>query len=49
MKRGAAYATLRTGAGEPQHAFYLRNGWTDWYPMPQWRGGRDFVQMRREL
>lgn len=48
-KRGASYATLRTGAGEPQHAFYLRNGWVDWYAMPQWRGGRDFVQMKREL
>ena len=48
-KRGATYATLRTGAGERQHDFYLRHGWTDWYPMPKWRGGRDFVQMRREL
>jgi len=48
-KRGARYATLRTGAGERQHAFYLRHGYVDWYPLPQWRGGRDFVQMRRDL
>ena len=33
-KRGATYATLRTGAGERQHAFYLSHGWRDWYPMP---------------
>ena len=48
-KRGATYATLRTGAGERQHEFYRRHGYVDWYRMPQWRGGRDFVQMRRAL
>jgi GNAT superfamily N-acetyltransferase/2'-5' RNA ligase len=47
--RGATYATLRTGAGERQHGFYLRHGYADWYPLPDWRGGRDFVQMRKNL
>lgn len=47
--RGATYATLRTDPNERQHDFYLRHGYVDWYPLPEWRVGRDLVQMRREL
>jgi 2'-5' RNA ligase/GNAT superfamily N-acetyltransferase len=48
-ERGATYLTLRTHAGGRARAFYERLGFTDWYSMPAWRNGRDFVQMRREL
>lgn len=46
---GATYLTLRTPADGPAQRFYERNGFTVWYPMPEWRPGRDFVQMRRAL
>ena len=48
-ERGATYLTLRTDADGRSRAFYERLGFTEWYRMPAWRGGRDFVQMRREL
>ena len=48
-ERGATYLTLRTDAGGRSRAFYERLGFTEWYRMPAWRNGRDFVQMRREL
>lgn len=47
--RGATYATLRTDPAGRQHGFYLRHGYVDWYPLPEWRVGRDLVQMRRHL
>ena len=46
---GATYLTLRTPAGGPAQRFYERNGFRVWYVMPEWRPGRDFVQLRREL
>lgn len=46
---GATYLTLRTPAGGPAQRFYERNGFTVWYVMTQWRPGRDFVQLRRDL
>jgi 2'-5' RNA ligase/ribosomal protein S18 acetylase RimI-like enzyme len=48
-ERGSTYLTLRTDADGRARAFYERLGFTAWYSMPQWRGGRDFVQLRREL
>lgn len=48
-ERGATYLTLRTEAGGRSRAFYERLGFTEWYLMPSWRRGRDFVQMRRAL
>ena len=46
---GATYLTLRTPAGGAAQRFYERNGFRVWYVMPEWRPGRDFVQLRREL
>jgi 2'-5' RNA ligase/GNAT superfamily N-acetyltransferase len=48
-ERGATFLTLRTDAAGPARRFYERLGFTVWYPMPQWRAGRDFVQLRRDL
>jgi 2'-5' RNA ligase/ribosomal protein S18 acetylase RimI-like enzyme len=47
--RGATYLTLRTDADGRSRTFYERLGFTEWYRMPAWRNGSDFVQMRREL
>lgn len=49
IERGATYLTLRTEADGRSQPFYERLGFTVWYRMPQWRNGRDFVQMRRDL
>lgn len=46
---GATYLTLRTPAGGPAQRFYERHGFSVWYVMPEWRPGRDFVQLRRSL
>jgi 2'-5' RNA ligase/GNAT superfamily N-acetyltransferase len=48
-ERGATYLTLRTDADGRSRAFYERLGFDEWYRMPAWRNGRDFVQMRRNL
>jgi 2'-5' RNA ligase len=48
-EHGATYLTLRTEAGGRSRAFYERLGFVEWYLMPRWRNGRDFVQLRREL
>jgi ribosomal protein S18 acetylase RimI-like enzyme len=48
-ERGATYLTLRTEADGRSRAFYERLGFTVWYRMTEWRNGRDFVQMRKEL
>jgi 2'-5' RNA ligase/GNAT superfamily N-acetyltransferase len=48
-EHGATYVTLRTEADGRSRPFYERLGFTEWYRMPQWRAGRDFVQMRRGL
>lgn len=48
-ERGATYLTLRTEADGRSRAFYERLGFSEWYVLPSWRRGRDFVQMRREL
>ena len=48
-EHGATYLTLRTDADGDARRFYERLGFVEWYPMPSWRNGRDFVQMRREL
>lgn len=49
VQRGATYVTLRTEAEGRSQPFYERLGFVVWYRMPQWRNGRDFVQMRRDL
>ena len=46
---GATHLTLRTEAGGRSLAFYERLGFIDWYVMPKWRNGHDFVQLRREI
>ena len=48
-EHGATYLTLRTEAGGDACRFYERLGFVEWYALPLWRNGRDFVQMRREL
>jgi ribosomal protein S18 acetylase RimI-like enzyme len=48
-ERGATYLTLRTDADGRSRAFYERLGFNEWYRMPSWRNGRDFIQMRRSL
>jgi 2'-5' RNA ligase/ribosomal protein S18 acetylase RimI-like enzyme len=48
-ERGATYLTLRTDADGRSRAFYERLGFEEWYRLPAWRAGRDFVQMRRDL
>jgi 2'-5' RNA ligase/ribosomal protein S18 acetylase RimI-like enzyme len=48
-ERGATYLTLRTEADGRSRAFYERLGFEEWYRMPAWRNGRDFVQMKRDL
>ena len=45
----ATYLTLRTDAGGDSRRFYERLGFTEWYLLPTWRNGRDFVQMRKSL
>lgn len=47
--RGATYVNLRTEAGGVAEGFYERLGYVRWYVLPQWRFGRDFVQLRRDL
>ena len=48
-EHGATYVTLRTDATGDARRFYERLGFVEWYVMPSWRNGRDFVQMRRAL
>ena len=48
-ERGATYLSLRTEDGGPSLPFYERLGFERWYDLPQWRAGRDFVQLRRSL
>ncbi len=45
----ASHLTLRTEAAGRSRAFYERLGFSEWYPLPQWRNGRDFVQLRKSL
>jgi 2'-5' RNA ligase len=47
--RGADELTLRTIDGGPAERFYRDRGFTTAYPLPGWRHGRDFVQLRRPL
>jgi 2'-5' RNA ligase/ribosomal protein S18 acetylase RimI-like enzyme len=46
---GSTFLTLRTDADGRARAFYEGLGFTVSYPLPAWRRGRDFVQMRKEL
>lgn len=46
---GSTFLTLRTEAGGRSQPFYERLGFTVGYTLPEWRMGRDFVQMRRDL
>ena len=48
-ENGATHLTLRTEAAGSSRAFYERLGFTEWYAMPTWRNGVDFVRMRRAL
>lgn len=48
-EHGATFISLRTEASGRSRPFYERLGFTEWYPLPAWRKGRDFVQMRKEL
>ena len=47
--RGATALALRTIAGGPAEGFYRDRGFTLAFPLPAWRHGRDFVQLRRAL
>jgi len=47
--RGADELTLRTIEGGPAHRFYRDRGFVPAFPLPSWRHGRDFVQLRRDL
>ena len=47
--RGAEELTLRTIEGGPADRFYRDRGFTPVFPLPGWRHGRDFVQLRRVL
>ena len=47
--RGADELTLRTIEGGPADRFYRERGFTPAFPLPAWRHGRDFVQLRRAL
>jgi GNAT superfamily N-acetyltransferase len=47
--RGADELTLRTIDGGPAERFYRDRGFTTAMPLPAWRHGRDFVQLRRSL
>ena len=47
--RGATELTLRCLDGGPAEAFYRSRGFTTAFPLPGWRHGRDFVQLRRSL
>jgi 2'-5' RNA ligase/GNAT superfamily N-acetyltransferase len=47
--RGAEELTLRTIEGGPADRFYRERGFTPAFPLPAWRHGRDFVQLRRAL
>ena len=47
--RGAEELTLRTIEGGPADRFYRERGFTPVFPLPAWRHGRDFVQLRRAL
>jgi GNAT superfamily N-acetyltransferase len=46
---GADELTLRTIAGSRAERFYLDRGFVALFPLPAWRHGRDFVQLRRPL
>jgi 2'-5' RNA ligase len=48
-ERGSRRLTLRTEAAGPAERFYRRLGFEPWYVMPEWRAGRDWVQLRRDL
>jgi GNAT superfamily N-acetyltransferase len=48
-EHGATFVSLRTEAAGRSRPFYERLGFTVWYPLPAWRNGRDFVQMRRPI
>lgn len=47
--RGAEELTLRCLAGGDVERFYRERGFTPAFPLPAWRHGRDFVQLRRPL
>jgi 2'-5' RNA ligase len=47
--RGADELTLRAIEGGPAERFYRERGFTPAFPLPAWRHGRDFVQLRRVL
>jgi 2'-5' RNA ligase/GNAT superfamily N-acetyltransferase len=48
-ERGATFVTLRTEDGGPAESFYAGLGFVRAFPLPAWRAGRDFVQMRKAL
>lgn len=48
-EHGASFVSLRTEAVGRSRPFYERLGFTEWFVLPAWRNGRDFVQMRRPL
>ena len=47
--RGAEELTLRAIEGGDADRFYRERGFTAAFPLPAWRHGRDFVQLRRRL
>lgn len=49
IDRGATRLRLRTEAGGPAERFYRDRGWEKHCRLPDWRAGRDFVQLEKEL
>lgn len=49
VEAGATWSTLRTQSGGPAERFYLDHGYRSDFPLPRWRYGRDFIQLRRDL
>ncbi|MBV8296978.1 MAG: GNAT family N-acetyltransferase, partial [Acidimicrobiia bacterium] len=48
VERGATRLALRTYRNQAAHAFYRAHGWVDEVSW-DWKHGREFVQMRRDL
>jgi ribosomal protein S18 acetylase RimI-like enzyme len=48
-EHGSTFITLRTDDGGAAERFYARLGFRRTFPLPSWRGSRDFVQMRKDL
>lgn len=48
-RRGQTRLAATVLAGSPAEAFHRRRGWVDDARLTEWYGGRDFLQLRRDL